>query len=716
MPMGYTCNIPADCKSPANDGSNRRTYGIVPAVGDGMDSSVPVPAPTSGASTGGINKAGATRRSECDTKNYHGYNGITNTNRNTTDRKRQHSIDTAPSVLTMPCVSQSDSRAVVNTHGRNPNHMPKDICNIASRNDGNGNSTVPMLTNMMHDIHNGESTDTLMYDSPSNMNVSRNCNIAAETMPDCNANNLNADPREHGPNADRAAPIVTESCGSMQGDPLVGKVGNVEPTMGTPAHSDFCPTDIAQSLKFCSWNINGLTQEKLDDQIMGSYLKGFDIILLTETWSERDDSFNLPNFTFYNFPRTHRHALARRNSGGIGVYINDSITEGVDLLNNYKDIIVWIRLRKDAFVFPADIYIGIVYFSPEGSTCIDDDLFMLLQTDIANVPAGSEILICGDFNARTNILADFTDNSVPGNDGDLLDLLPPGEQNNAWVKDILVDKGALVRYNMDKSRANSYGLQLIDLCKSTHLIIFNGRVGSDKGVGSFTRIDTTGKSLVDYVIGTPNMLSLIKSFNIHHKLPESDHVPIEFYLHTSASIVDKLATEHVHDNSLSEWETQYKYKWSSHELHELEPTLLDDVSQFFREQFVDSIINRASTSEVASHFSHYFTQACQRIFRYRKVRCVKPNNMPWFDSECRLKRYEAIKAGHRPETDEDFEELKSRCQEYKRTKQRKQRQYKISCVEEIEWAYTHNRTKMWQLLSKHCATNMENIMPTGRPC
>ena len=33
-------------------------------------------------------------------------------------------------------------------------------------------------------------------------------------------------------------------------------------------------------------------------------------------------------------------------------------------------------------------------------------------------------------------------------------------------------------------------------------MILNGRVGSDKGVGDYTRTDTTGNSVVDYVITT----------------------------------------------------------------------------------------------------------------------------------------------------------------------------------------------------------------------
>ena len=62
------------------------------------------------------------------------------------------------------------------------------------------------------------------------------------------------------------------------------------------------------------------------------------------------------------------------------------------------------------------------------------------------------------------------------------------------------------------------------------LFIANGRVGADKGIGANTHIDTTGKSVVDYVITIPQVLSLISKFSIQSKLPESDHLPMEFSL------------------------------------------------------------------------------------------------------------------------------------------------------------------------------------------
>ena len=57
------------------------------------------------------------------------------------------------------------------------------------------------------------------------------------------------------------------------------------------------------TLKLLSWNINGLTQYKLYDNILGNFLKQYDVIMLCETWTSDQDNVMLEGFEFYNFPR-----------------------------------------------------------------------------------------------------------------------------------------------------------------------------------------------------------------------------------------------------------------------------------------------------------------------------------------------------------------------------------------------------------------------------
>ena len=56
----------------------------------------------------------------------------------------------------------------------------------------------------------------------------------------------------------------------------------------------------ASNIRILPWNINDLRQEKLDDEMLGSMLRAYDIILVGETWAPADDNLELQNLSYYN--------------------------------------------------------------------------------------------------------------------------------------------------------------------------------------------------------------------------------------------------------------------------------------------------------------------------------------------------------------------------------------------------------------------------------
>ena len=73
-----------------------------------------------------------------------------------------------------------------------------------------------------------------------------------------------------------------------------------------------------------------------------------------------------------------------------------------------------------------------------------------------------------------------------------------------------------------------YGKAVLDICKNHLLCIFNGRAGTDRLIGNAT---TTDGSVIDYVIGSPFLLSKIKHFNINDfdSLFSDKHRSIEWF-------------------------------------------------------------------------------------------------------------------------------------------------------------------------------------------
>ena len=88
------------------------------------------------------------------------------------------------------------------------------------------------------------------------------------------------------------------------------------------------------------------------------------------------------------------------------------------------------------------------------------DIFQLLEKDIVNYQAKGEILLCGDFNARTGVLSDFIAS-------DVTEHLPLAD-------DYSPDRPILTRYSRDVVIDNR-GRELIDLCISSQLRFLNGR-------------------------------------------------------------------------------------------------------------------------------------------------------------------------------------------------------------------------------------------------
>lgn len=56
-----------------------------------------------------------------------------------------------------------------------------------------------------------------------------------------------------------------------------------------------------------------------------------DIIVFTETWTDKYSDLSVENFTHFSLHRGCRHINAKPNSGGIIVYIRDNLAKDVTL-------------------------------------------------------------------------------------------------------------------------------------------------------------------------------------------------------------------------------------------------------------------------------------------------------------------------------------------------------------------------------------------------
>jgi hypothetical protein len=129
-----------------------------------------------------------------------------------------------------------------------------------------------------------------------------------------------------------------------------------------------------------------------------------------------------------------------------------------------------------------DLFLCGVYIPPEKSAYFENEIFDELENDIIQFSSKGNIMILGDFNARTNTLVDFI--SKDGNN-----FINDTRENCLQPKN---------RLNFDP-QINNHGRQLINLCKKCDTKILNGRTQGDS-FGRATFHGNNGISVVDYII------------------------------------------------------------------------------------------------------------------------------------------------------------------------------------------------------------------------
>ena len=125
-----------------------------------------------------------------------------------------------------------------------------------------------------------------------------------------------------------------------------------------------------------------------------------------------------------------------------------------------------------------------------------------------------DVIFCGDFNARTGTLDDFTHVDPFLNKGNL--------------STITVSK----RFSRDLN-TNCYGTSLVELCIKNNLVALSGRTKGDL-TGQFTCNTYNGSSVVDYAIVAQELFPLINSFTVDY--------PNEFFHHSCLNFVMKIKT------------------------------------------------------------------------------------------------------------------------------------------------------------------------------
>ena len=285
-------------------------------------------------------------------------------------------------------------------------------------------------------------------------------------------------------------------------------------------------------LPIVAWNIHGIftrvggfRYNKLQSEYVLKCINNARIFALIETHhtATEIDQIQLAGYKCYNVCRKKKQV--GRNSGGIAVYVHNTLIEGVNKIPSSGSENVLIKLKHSFFGLTRDIVICFSYCVPENSSFQKREQFDIygdLELKLSNLGQNVDKLCFGDYNARTGLKLDYLQSE------DNTDIPVPID---IYETDTV---GVLPRQNSD-NKTNKYGDNLLSLCKSVPLRICNGRKLGDL-LGSYTCYTPNGQSCVDYCLASPRIYDSVKTLTVGEPvLTLSDHCPVRVVLKVKVS-------------------------------------------------------------------------------------------------------------------------------------------------------------------------------------
>ena len=245
------------------------------------------------------------------------------------------------------------------------------------------------------------------------------------------------------------------------------------------------PASPSVQLRFCCWNVNGLTTVRKASVIAEQLLRGnqYDVVGLTETHLSQADEWCMdPSLAdAYDMIQCSREGEERRvegrGSGGLLLAVRKAAGLKVSRkqTTEYGDRL-WVQLKQGSHTW----YVGLVYM-PCG-TKRSDEILELYQKEMDELQrevlllrqdAGAEVLVMGDFNAGIGTASSYT----------------IGEHGNGCAPGVQTGVATQCewgRMSEDTAPADKAGKCLLHMVEACQLVIMNGlrRVEREqRGVG-----------------------------------------------------------------------------------------------------------------------------------------------------------------------------------------------------------------------------------------
>lgn len=382
-----------------------------------------------------------------------------------------------------------------------------------------------------------------------------------------------------------------------------------------------------------------------------------------------------------------------RNSGGVNVYIKDSICnlKIVQRLYEHLNDSVVILLNLSGVYDMPDVIMYFTYISPEGSSIYkkrdETNGISVMQENynqIMNDYPNCYFMLIGDLNARTK---------------DLLDFIPSDDLFHVFGQtDYESGNFEIPRCTKDNRNVNNFGRSLIDFCCTHNMHILNGRF--DDVTGNFTCINNLGASVVDYIIASGSLFSYINRFLVLDR-DESDHFPITCVIQLGLENTANRINE-----TCSSIPLYKSFRWNPEKSVQFIDLFKNNLGD--KRDDILTVINENVNNAVKCIISIYqSTAGFLSLGRSVNTTATQRSNAEWWDEECKiLKRvkYKALRKFRITNSIDDLNyyrnqklKFKEACRTKKSLFMTTKRQILLNCKD--------NATSLWKLLksTRGCA-------------
>ena len=445
-------------------------------------------------------------------------------------------------------------------------------------------------------------------------------------------------------------------------------------------------TNVPLNLNLTYWNIQGIKSKilgnKLGDPDFLAEVQNSDVIGLAETHIHEEilDELSIPGFVPLNFKNRPKNVKSNISSGGIAIFAKEHLQTVLQPIYTKNQDIIWIKLGKQSAALARDVYLGTIYFSPSKGEIKNCEKISNLSEEIISFNRkGGEVILQGDFNARTSNSTDIVE-------PDKFDPMNPILDTNQITMN---------PRNSKDSKLDGRGKELLDLCKSLDLNIVNGRKTGDI-FGDFTSFQWNGNGLVDYVITSKNLFSSILSLNVGNFKPWiSDHCALHYKF--QSDIVIPKATS---DNSGLHPQPD-RFYWDN-ESTQIFLKYLKSEEATTRFKTIQEIDNANNMIAEINDALKTFAIKCK--IKISKSRVIKPTNInPWYDKECLNIKLEIGRLAKQLKRDPFNKSIKESLyvvkRSYKNIVKRKKKNYQSEIMNQLN--STKKSSKFfWKLLDK----------------